>query len=238
MELVGCGCPGFTYTSKYKKAILSLYDWVCNSGEKGEIEYQDLQDKVAKLGVSDGSEIRMIVPFLAKVDVIDADHVIRGGTRIRSLIIDEEFFTFHGQCFIQFLKIETIRENFEDDEISKVINRIYHKLSYFQYASLMKSDEVIYKDIYDFVVRYGSMDKNEFFIMTTLRKLDEWESLDDTVKQYRAEEIGEIKIVKNVNDYQYITGLLNQYGVLQTKDKQQHLTTYYKKLLEVANERV
>ena len=28
----------------------------------------------------------------------------------------------------------------------------------------MKSDEVIYKDIYDFVVRYGSMDKNEFFI--------------------------------------------------------------------------
>ena len=162
------------------------------------------------------------MPFLAKVDVIDADHVIRGGTRIRSLIIDEEFFTFHGQCFIQFLKIETIRENFEDDEISKVINRIYHKLSYFQYASLMKSDEVIYKDINDFVVRYGSMDKNEFFIMTTLRKLDEWESLDDTVKQYRAEEIGEIKIVKNVNDYQYITGLLNQYGVLQTKDKQQH----------------
>ena len=74
--------------------------------------------------------------------------------------------------------------------------------------------------------------------MTTLRKLDEWESLDEIVKQYRAEEIGEIKIVKNVNDYQYITGLLNQYGVLQVKDKQQHLTTYYKKLLEVANERV
>ncbi len=238
MDLVGCGCSGFKYTLKYKKAILSLYDWVCDSSESGEIEYQELQGKVARLGISDESEIRMIVPFLVKADVIAADHAIRGGSKIRSLIIDDDFFTFHGQCFIQFLKIETIREEFEDDEISKVINRIYHKLSYFQYASLMESDEMVYKDIYDFVLKYGTMDKTEFFIMTTLRKMNEWESLDETVKKYRNDEIGEIKIVKNVNDYQYITGLLNQYGVLQVKDKQQHLAAYYKKILEVTNERV
>lgn len=238
MELVGCGCPGFRYTSKYKKAILALYDWIYSSGENGEIEYQEVQDRVAKLGVSDESEIRMIVPFLAKADVIDAAHVVRGGSRIRALIIDDDFFTFHGQCFIQFLKIETIREDFEDEEISKIINRIYHKLSYFQYESLLKSDEIVYKDIYDFINRYGSMDKNEFFIMTTLRKSDEWELLDAIIKQYRDDEIGELKIVKNVNDYQYITGLLNEYGVLEIKDKQQQLTTYYKKLIEVANERV
>ena len=237
MELMGCGCPGFTYTSKYKKAIVSMYDWVLTSGETGEIEYRVVQDKISKLGVSDGSEIRMIVPFLAKADVIDEGHVIRGGTRIRSLIIDEDFFTFHGKCFVQFLKIETVSEDFEDDDISKVIKRIYHKLSYFQYRTLMQSDEVIYKDIYDFLIKHETMDKNEFFIMTTLRELDKWEKLEDTINQYQNDEIGELEIVRNVNDYQYITGLLKQYGVLQEEDKKLRLTTYYKKLLEVGNER-
>ena len=237
MELMGCGCPGFTYTSKYKKAIVSRYDWVLTSGETGEIEYRVVQDKISKLGVSDGSEIRMIVPFLAKADVIDEGHVIRGGTRIRSLIIDEDFFTFHGKCFVQFLKIETVSEDFEDDDISKVIKRIYHKLSYFQYRTLMQSDEVIYKDIYDFLIKHETMDKNEFFIMTTLRELDKWEKLEDTINQYQNDEIGELEIVRNVNDYQYITGLLKQYGVLQEEDKKLRLTTYYKKLLEVGNER-
>jgi len=238
MELVGCGCPGFSYTYKYKRAILSLYSWVFSSGVEGEIEYQVLQDRVAELGVSDGSEIRMIIPFLAKVNVIDAGHVIRGGAKIRSLIIDDDFFTFHGRCFIEFLKIEMVKDKLDDDEISKVINRIFHKLSYFQYASLLESDEAVYKDIAYFVNKYDFMDKSEFFMMTTLRKRNEWESLDKFVKQYRNNEIEELRIVKNVNDYQYITGLLNQYGVLETRDKRQYFTQYYKKITEVRDERI
>ena len=93
MDLIGCGCMGFSFTDKYKKAIISFYENIKEFGDLGIISYQDLQERIANKGVSEPSEIRMFVPFLLKGNVINPVNCIKNstGSRIRQFIINNNF---------------------------------------------------------------------------------------------------------------------------------------------------
>ncbi len=233
MELVGCSCAGFSYTEKYKKAIISFYEWVNSNINLGEVDYQQLQNLVAKNGVSLQSEVRMIVPFLVKVGVINETNCVRGGSRIRALIINNEFFTHVGKCFVQFLKVELQKEALPCNESRALVEKIFQQFSFLQFQKLLKSDEVVYRNIIKFLVRYQTMDKNEFFIVTTLQEENKNEMLDDVISKYRNGDIAELTIVSAVNAFQYITNLMIQFGVIEKTNKGITLTSDYKAIMEV-----
>lgn len=217
MKLVGCGCPGFSYTQKYKKAIISLYDWVNSIEQSEEMDYGIFQERVAKAGVSDESEVRMLIPFFVKSGVIDEGHCIRGGSRIRKLIVEKELFTEEGSAFSQFLKIEMASENVEDNDIKKQIRKIYLDFALIQIEALKRCGDDIYNDLLVFLSKYKTMDKNEFFILTTMRHNNQMSMLGNIIGKYREGSLGELEITQNVQDYTYITGLLIQTGILEKK---------------------
>lgn len=233
MELVGCSCAGFSYTEKYKKAIVSFSEWVDCNINIGLIEYQQLQNLVAENGVSLQSEVRMIVPFLVKVGIINEANCIRGGSRIRALIINNEFFTHVGKCFVQFLKVELQKEMLPSSESRALVEKIFKQFSFLQFQNLLKSDEVVYRNIIKFLVKYQTMDKYEFFILTTLQEENKNEMLDDIISKYRSGDIAELTIVGNVNAFQYIMNLMIQFGIVERTNIGIALTSEYKAIMEV-----
>ena len=226
MDLVGCGCMGFSFTTKYKTAIISLYDMVNELGDIGIVSYQDLQERIANKGVSDESEIRMIIPFLIKSNVINEANCIKTttGTRLRKLIINKDFFTESGVEFIKVLALEINKENSEDNEVREKIEALYHKAGLFLYLNLCKSVDYIYKELFFFLKKYTSIDKNEFYLLTDCIENCRKDQLDELITNYRQNKIGEIRIVKNVNDWQYLMGTLQQFGVVLEEDKKFYLT--------------
>ena len=216
MKLEGCSNSGFSYTEKYKKTILGFSEWINNQKSEMVISNSDLQQKMSEGGVSDPSEIRMITPFLTKAGIIDTNHCIKSstGTRTTGFRIDPNFFTKEGQYFLQFLRIEMLYGSIDNSEIRVQITKLMSLFGILQFKSLMKSEDQIYGDIYNFLERYSSYDKNEFFFVTHCRKNNLMNSLDEYVTKYRKKEITHIEYANNVNCFQYITRQLIQLGIV------------------------
>ena len=79
-----------------------------------------------------------------------------------------------------------------------------------------------------FLEKYYTMDKTEFFIMTTLQENNRNDLLDETIIKYRNGEIAETKIVSNINAFQYITSLMIQFGIVEKADNFIKLTSDFK----------
>ncbi len=237
MDVVGCGCMGFSFTSKYKLAIISLSNMIDELGAIGVIDYQDLQSRIANKGISDESEIRMIIPFLVKANVINENNCIKTstGSRIRKLIIDENFFTDQGVEFIKVLQLECNKESTNDPEVIEKIDALYHKAGMYLFLSLCKSSDYIYRELFYFLKKYKTIDKNEFYLLTNSYENSQMDKLPDLVDNYRKGKIGEIKIVKNVNDWQYLMGTLQQFGLI-TLDEKRYMLTKDAMSLEVGDE--
>lgn len=229
MKLYGCGCSGFSYTKKYKMAIITIYEWINEQCSDISYDYSEFQNKISNLGVSDNSEVRMIIPFLLKAGVINSNNCIKGGTRIKRIIINNNFFTLSGECFIRFLKIELLKDSLNTEE-KNIVNRIYKHFGKIQFNYLLISDDYIYMQLYNFLRKYKYICKDEFFILTTCKELNRLEELDDLIISYRNNEIGVLEIMNNVNCYNYITKLLLQLGVLESSSGgYMRLSTYYLK---------
>lgn len=151
---------------------------------------------------------------------------IRGGTRIRKLRLNDEFFTVEGKCFLKFLKIES-KIGEVDTSISQIIKRIYLKFGIIQFEFLREFDEYIYNDLYVFLKKYKTIDKNEFFFLTHCRKNNILNKLDNYIIDYRNKKINDINIINNVNAYRYITNYLLQIGILVNVDGYLKLSEYY-----------
>ena len=214
MKLEGCSNAGLSYTDKYKKSIIKIFECVQCHCNFDTYDYNDFQNLVHEYTLIGTSEIRMLIPFLVKLGIINERNIIRGKSKIKKMKIDENLFSIEGKSFVNFLKIE---QNYDllDDSQKRIIKKIYSKFGLIQFNNLRKSDEFIYDDLFIFLNRYQTIDKNEFFILTHCRQNNLLSSLDEYVKKYRANEFGEIEIVKHVNSYQYITNFLLQVGVLE-----------------------
>lgn len=234
MNLDGCSCSGFSYTDKYKKAILSFADFILAQDKEIELTNAELQEAVSKLGVSDQSEIRMITPFLAKAGIINDSNCIknRNGTRTIKFKIDDNFFTKEGKMFIQFLRFE-VNSNDLEQSVKNQIEKLMHDFGIIQFKNLMKSDDDIYRDIFQFLKRYGTYDKNEFFMVTHCRKNDCFEKLPVMIELYRSGNIAEIRILNNINSFQYVTKLLQEIGIVEkTIDKRYTFTNLVKEFFD------
>ena len=213
MRLQGCGNHGFSYTEKYKKSIVAIFDWV-NGQDSQELDYLKFQEKISSLGVSKPSEVRMIIPFLVKAGVINDLNIIRGKSRIRSIHIDDNFFTENGKIFVQVLKIILLAFKTGDNTVMRQVLVMYHKIGKIQFAELRNSEEAIYQDLYNFLKKYTHINRDEFFILTSCRARDKIDDLPNYIAHYREGKIKKIEYVSNINCYQYIIGTLEDLGVI------------------------
>ncbi|MDB7985235.1 hypothetical protein [Faecalicoccus pleomorphus] len=216
MKLIlnGCSNPGLSYTEKYKMDIIRLYDYFLNLCPKEIYEYTKLQDLIEDQINIDGSEIRMVIPFLFKIGILSEENAIRGGKKLRKIIINDSLFTKEGLCFAQFLKIDKNKNSFNDVQ-KEIVDRIFHKFGLMQFEKLRNGENLIYDDLLVFLKKYKTIDKNEFFILTDSRKENKLNLLEDLVQKYRNHEVDGIEIKHDPNAFQYVTKLLLQLGILK-----------------------
>lgn len=221
MELRGCsGCSGFSYTDKYKKSIVDFYTWITKNRDLGIIKYQEAQELIESEGICKNSETRMIVPFLIKVGVINKNVCKFNGSRL-SALNTVDLFTKSGESFIQFLKIEMNRDLVENMHIKIHIQNIFEKFAMIQFHHLFNSDEEIYRQMVKYLIKYKTINKIEFFILTTILENGKYELLDEKIQDYRNGKYKdeEFIIEYNQNAYSYISKLLLQYKLFYERDK-------------------
>ena len=216
MKVEGCSNPGLSFTQKYKKAIINIYDFLHDDCTPGKYDYSVFQNLISSSISSDNSEIRMIIPFLIKLGVINHENIIKGGSRIREIIVNNSLFTLEGICFISFFKIELKIDNLSEEQ-QLIVKRIYAKFGVILFNYLLVSDDEIYRDLYSFLKKYETVDKNEFFILTDCRKKDRMGMLDNIINNYRSKIISpnDIEPISNINSFQYITSFLLQLNILK-----------------------
>ena len=222
MELEGCSNPGLSYTDKYIKAIIAFYNYVLTKCKSQDYEYKEFQKLVKNNCLSDESEIRMLIPFMLKTGILNENHCIKAGTKIKRIKVDFELFSLEGHSFVKFLKIVQNSDYLLEKEREK-IKLIYYKYGLIQFDYLRKSKEYIYDDLYVFLRKYDTIDKNEFFIITNCRKNNIMSKLDEYINDYRHNKITDIKIINNINAFQYITKFLIQIGILQETSNKKRL---------------
>ena len=145
------------------------------------------------------------------------------------MIINKHFFTPIGKMFIQFLKAEVKIDKLNNPEIRKQINKIYHDFGVFQFDSLCKSEDLIYMDLYDILKKYGYIVRDEFFILTGCRTMDQMDRLDDYIKRYREGSL-RVELGNNINCFQYIIRQLQQIGVIEAATKGFKLSAYFERI--------
>lgn len=216
MKVEGCSNPGLSFTQKYKKAIINIFDFLHDDCTPGKYDYSVFQNLISSSISSDNSEIRMIIPFLIKLGVINHENIIKGGSRIREIIVNNSLFTLEGICFISFFKIELKIDNLSEEQ-QLIVKRIYAKFGVILFNYLLVSDDEIYRDLYSFLKKYETVDKNEFFILTDCRKKDRMGMLDNIINNYRSKIISpnDIEPISNINSFQYITSFLLQLNILK-----------------------
>lgn len=83
--------------------------------------------------------------------------------------------------------------------------------------------------------KYKSIDKNEFYILTNSIEKSKKNELEENILKYRNESIGELKIIRNVNDWQYLTSTLQQFGIIEEDENKSFILTNDADELEVEN---
>ena len=231
MDVVGCGCMGFSFTEKYMNAIVGIHDIINEIvGTVDFVSYQDFQDIIAKKGISKPSEIRMIIPFLDKAKIVNHRNLIRSTTRITSVLIDEFFFTSFGLEFINILKLRQ-KDDLSNKEVSNKIENLFNKIGFLLFMNLCKTEsEYIYKAIFGFLKKYNTINHDEFYILTTAIESNAKSTLEHNILKYRNGKIAEVNVKQNVNDYQYITTMLVQIGILEKVNNYYILTEKAEKL--------
>ncbi len=120
-------------------------------------------------------------------------------------------------------------------EIIFRIENLYHKAGMVLFLSLCKSDDYIYRELFFFLKKYKSIDKNEFYILTNSIEKSKKNELEENILKYRNESIGELKIIRNVNDWQYLTSTLQQFGIIEEDENKSFILTNDADELEVEN---
>ena len=230
LKLEGCSNAGLSLTEFRKGQILKLYGWVENN-KGGRKTYKQIQEEIeATCEGLDGSKIRMIVPFLRKMGYIQS----AGFEQKNSLIDINDFFTREGKVYIEYLKLSKKTSVLEREDINNRLSEIDTLFNIMNMINLVLNGEEIYIDCIKFLKEYNTMDKNEFFIMTTIRKEyfedDYTRELRKIITEYRNNKFSKIEITKHANSYGYVktflieTNLLFEYnGNLKLNDKYSYI---------------
>lgn len=209
LKLEGCSNAGFSLTDVRKEQILELAEWVGKHREDSKKTYKQIQNEIEKESKHlDSSKVRMLVPFLRKMGYVNN----KGFEQKNSLISLKEFFTDEGICFIEYLKMVSKIILLDKNDIENKIKKVNGLFNMLNMINLINNGEEIYIDTIEFLKKYRTMDKNEFFLMTTLKKRHEGEQyikiLDKAIYKYRKGAFKRIEIIKHQNAYNYVKSFL------------------------------
>lgn len=209
LKLEGCSNAGFSLTDVRKEQILELAEWVVKHREDSKKTYKQIQSEIEKESEHlDSSKVRMLVPFLRKMGYVNNE----GFEQKNSLISLKEFFTDEGICFVEYLKMVSKIILLDKNDIENKIREVNGLFNMINMINLVNNGEGIYIDTIEFLKKYRTMDKNEFFIMTTLKKRHEGEyyikMLDKAICKYRKGAFKRIEIIKHQNAYNYVKSFL------------------------------
>lgn len=209
LKLEGCPNSGFSLTDVRKEQILELAEWVIRNREDSKKTYKQIQSEIEKESeYLDSSKVRMLVPFLRKMGYINNEDF----ERKNSLISLNEFFTDEGICFVEYLKMVSKIILLDKKDIENKMKEVNDLFSMINMINLVNNGEEIYIDTIEFLKKYRTMNKNEFFIMTTLKKKHEGENyvkmLDKAIYKYRKGAFKRIEIIKHQNAYNYVKSFL------------------------------
>ena len=209
LKLEGCSNAGFSLTDIRKEQILELAEWVVNHREDSKKTYKQIQSEIEKESEHlDSSKVRMLVPFLRKMGYVNNE----GFEQKNSLISLKEFFTDEGICFVEYLKMVSKIILLDKKDIENKIKEVNGLFNMINMINLVNNGEEIYIDTIEFLKKYRTMDKNEFFIMTTLKNRYEGEHyikmLDKAICKYRKVAFKRIEIIKHQNAYNYVKSFL------------------------------
>lgn len=209
LKLEGCSNAGFSLTDIRKEQILELAEWVVNHREDSKKTYKQIQSEIEKESEHlDSSKVRMLVPFLRKMGYVNNE----GFEQKNSLISLKEFFTDEGICFVEYLKMVSKIILLDKKDIENKIKEVNGLFNMINMINLVNNGEKIYIYTIEFLKKYRTMDKNEFFIMTTLKNRYEGEHyikmLDKAICKYRKGAFKRIEIIKHQNAYNYVKSFL------------------------------
>lgn len=214
LKLMGHRNPGLNLTEERKEDLRLFLKWIKDNANKGSMTYKEIQEAIGNDEVDlNPSEIRMLAPFLNKAGYIK--DVSRGEN-----INLTEYITNDGEIFYRYLTLRSNVNNSLSDE--KIMEKLDELISVFFMVSILKKGTfIICKKCIEFLSVYESMDEEEFCFMTTLDNKYGYgtevykNKLNRLIAKYRKGKFeGKIQIVKDVNGYQYISGLLIQCGVV------------------------
>ncbi|HHK5552248.1 hypothetical protein COL11_08195 [Bacillus anthracis] len=229
LKLEGCSNPGFTFTEVRKAQIIEFYEWIKAHSEEEEKTYKQIQDEIASSSQNlDGSKIRMFVPFLRKVGYINND----GFEKKNAAMELKGFFSQEGKAFIEYLKLSKQITVLNMDDVNSKMFEIGNLFDIISIINLASNDESnIYIECIKFLKRYENMDKNEFYLMTTLREKYTGEEyikkLDKAIMKYRKGAFKRIEIIKHENAFGYIKAFLVETHVVIQENSKLKLNAKY-----------
>ena len=230
-SLTGVGNPGFSFTKTYLDDISVLVKFVNRNLDRRDLTYKRIQAEL-----NNGSRIRMIVPFLKYMGIVDN---VNFTGRNNGLLNMRCFFTRKAKPFLLLISIyEQLGNN--PDEFTKYYS-VFRKVLNKEYLLSLCIEKKEYRTIIEYLVKYNHLDKNEFFAITTY-KFGEWpksmyENVDDWIIAYRSGDlsIADWEITNNVNCYSYMMQLLVDFHVCDKTDEGYTLcgSSYVKRVVEV-----
>ncbi|WP_394899551.1 hypothetical protein [Clostridium paraputrificum] len=232
LKLEGCSNAGFSLTDVRKQQILELAEWVRKQREDSKKTYKQIQNEIERESKDlDSSKVRMLVPFLRKMGYINNE----GFEQKNSLISLKEFFTDEGICFVEYLKMTSKIMLLDKNDIENKIEEVNGLFNIINMINLINNGEEIYVDTIEFLKKFRTMDKNEFFFMTTLKKKYEGEDyikmLDKAICKYRKGAFKRIEIVKHQNAYNYVKSFLIETNLIIQSENSIRLNDKYLNIL-------
>lgn len=203
-ELIGTSNPGWTFTEERIIQLNNMYSIMKNINS--QLSYKDFRKIInEKDNDLNPSKIRMFFPHLYQLGFIKEYQSIK--------FIPSKLFTKEGFYFFNY--IIPIFLNREELELKakKIVEEIFSMFLCKGYLNLIESEEKREYDlIMKFLKKYQTMDKIDFFIVTTgVANEKEDGYIDELLNKKRKGTISfSDDIKKNVNAYGYITPFLVQ----------------------------
>ena len=218
LRLKGCSNSGFSLTEFRKGQILELSSWVYEHIKDEDKSYLQIQNEIEIASNSlDASSVRMLVPFFRKMGYINNEKFEHKNDKI----VLNDFFTFQGRCFIKYLILTKEIYELQYEDINKKIagvNELYNIVNIF---NLNDRGEAIYLNCIRFIKKYNTMDKNEFFLMTTFQEKYSGDSCSEMVdkaiflyRKNREKYQKRIKIIKHENSFGYVKKFLMESNIV------------------------
>ena len=215
IQLYGISNPGFSFTHTYLLDIINLKKYVNKNKGKTNLTYADLQAQI-----DNPSRVRMIVPFLRKIGIINNADFDEKNKPIDFNL----FFTSEAKPFLKFLDVYSDDEmNYNNEELMLRVNKVLQEILSLYLNNLLKEKE--YKIITKYLIRLKSLDKYEFFFITSY----EFNNVDnimgytnaiDLIEYYRNNKSikSSFEFSSNVNCYSYIMQMLCNFNICKKID--------------------